>query len=547
MDVPARQIAHSTPAQPSPALLAVLLAVLTLAVYWSAGGFDFVFFDDNVYVYDNPRVREGLSLASVHWAAGAFHSANWHPATWLSHMLDVELFGLHAGRHHLVNILFHTANTLLLFFIWFRMTGAPWACFALAALFAVHPLHVESVAWIAERKDVLSTFFGLLTVGAYLSFLRQRNTAWYLAMAALYAISLMAKPMLVTLPFVLLLLDHWPLGRTGGPVRWSKRLAEKLPLMAMAAGASMVTVAAQAGAGAIRHLADLPLGERLANAALAYVRYIQKTFWPFDLAAYYPHAPVSAAAAGGALVFLAFGSLAALGLGRRHPYLLVGWLWFLGTLVPVIGLVQVGSQAMADRYTYVPLVGIFIMAVWGCRGWLAGRGPALHWSVGAAWAVAIGLLGVQATNQLSVWQNTETLSTRMLAVTENNHKGWHGLGLVRLRQGRHEEAVRCFRRALAVRSEDSRTLHDLALAQMGSGDVTAALESLDRALALAPGTARVLNTLGVALIQLGRQGAAVERFRQAVAADPDYALARSNLDQALKDLPEDPLLQGTGF
>jgi hypothetical protein len=363
------------------------LALATLAVFWQVLGHDFVNYDDPDYVYRNPNVQSGITLSSIKWAFTTGHAANWHPLTWLSHMLDWQLFGDNPGWHHLTNLFLHIANTLLLFAVLKRMTNALWRSAFVAAAFALHPLHVESVAWVAERKDVLSTLFWMLTIAAYLRYLERPGTGRYLLTLLIFALGLMAKPMLVTLPFVLLLLDYWPLGRfqfgqivksVGQQSRKSLNafshwklsrhlLLEKVPLFALSAISSIVTFLVQRTAGAVTSVETLPLKLRIANTFVSYLTYIQKMVWPSRLAMFYPY-PDKTDLIWQTVVFallLLIISLGVIWLMRRRRYLLTGWLWYLGTLVPVIGLVQVGDQALADRYTYVPLTGLFIIIAWG--------------------------------------------------------------------------------------------------------------------------------------------------------------------------------------
>ncbi|HSN92229.1 MAG TPA: glycosyltransferase family 39 protein, partial [Anaeromyxobacteraceae bacterium] len=353
---------------------ALALAAGTLLLYAPVAGFEFVHLDDNRYVIDNPRVRGGISWDGVLWAFTTLHASNWHPLTWLSHMLDVELFGVRAGPHHLVNALLHAVDAALLFLALSRMTGARGRSLLVAALFAVHPLHVESVAWVAERKDVLSTLFGLLALLAYARHAERPRAGTYLAVVLAFAASLLSKPMWVTFPFLLLVLDFWPLRRMAGsgpadggdalarPVLPLRRLLlEKLPLLALSAASSTVTVVAQGRGGSLAGL-ELPVPVRLANAAVSYVGYVRMTLWPADLAVFYPFREVGAWEAIGAAALLAAATALAIRRARAFPELAVGWLWFAGTLVPVVGVVQVGSQALADRYAYLPSAGLFLAA-----------------------------------------------------------------------------------------------------------------------------------------------------------------------------------------
>jgi len=380
--------------------ICVCLAVATVAVYWPVGGYDFTNFDDPGYVSENPHVLAGLTWEGVRWAFTNAQEANWHPLTWLSHMLDCQLFGPSAGRHHLVNVGLHALSILLLFLVLARMTGRRWPSAMVAALFALHPLHVESVAWISERKDVLSALFWMLTMGAYVLYAERPSVIRYLPVFVFLALGLMAKPMLVTLPFVLLLLDFWPLGRlkgaaatgkeaSGFPWRRAGRLVlEKAPLLVLAAAASGVAYLVQQKIGAMEFGARVPWTGRLANAVMAYVTYLVKAVWPGGLAVFYPydeHLP--AWEVGLASAALAAVTALVVWQGRRRPYLAVGWFWYVGTLVPVIGLVQVGGHAMADRYTYIPLIGIFVAAAWGAAD-LTAAWPGRKALLAAAYAEA---------------------------------------------------------------------------------------------------------------------------------------------------------------
>jgi protein O-mannosyl-transferase len=349
-------------------VLCLTLALATLAVYWQTSGHAFIAYDDDQYVYENSTVKAGLTTSGIAWAFTTVFYANWHPLTWLSHMLDCQLFGLDAGAHHIVNVAFHLTNTLLLFIALALITRQPWRSTLVAGIFALHPLHVESVAWIAERKDVLSTFFAMLTLLLYKRYTENTTARRFISMAVAFALGLMAKPMLVTLPSVLLLLDFWPLRRLKWPPAWPNLrplLWEKVPLFAMVAISSVLTFLAQQNYGAVVPLARMPFSARIANAAIAYVRYLGKAFWPDRLAVLYPIQRPQAENALGALAILAGATAVALLWVNRRPYLLVGWLWYLVMLVPVIGLVQAGVQSMADRYTYLPLVGFSVAIVWG--------------------------------------------------------------------------------------------------------------------------------------------------------------------------------------
>ena len=390
-----------------PGWIAIVLLAVTMMAYSAVGSFGFVNFDDPDYVYRNLQVAQGLTWSGVQWAFTTGHASNWHPLTWISHMLDVQVFGLHPGAHHVINLLLHLANTLLLFGVLQRSTGATGRSALVAALFAVHPLHVESVVWIAERKDVLSTLFFMLTLWAYVSYTHSPALRRYLAVFVLLALGLMAKPMLVTLPFVLLLLDLWPLKRVGVDA-WDRATAtrlvvEKIPLFALVAISSIVTFLVQREGGAVINLEGISLALRLSNALLSYIAYIGNMVWPSGLAILYPYPgsiPMWKSAA--ALALLLAASAAAIMAVRRRPYVTVGWFWYVGTLVPVIGIVQVGTQAMADRYTYIPLIGLFLLIAWGGYD-LPGRESSRRVPLAAVCVMMVATLGVATWNQSRYW------------------------------------------------------------------------------------------------------------------------------------------------
>jgi hypothetical protein len=406
--------------EPRRLYLCLFLAAATLLLYAPVAGHSFIDYDDADYVFDNPHVSTGLSAANLAWAFRTGHAANWHPVTWLSHIVDCQCFGLNPGPPHLVNALLHAANTALLFLALARMTGQSWRGALVAALFGWHPLHVESVAWIAERKDVLSTLFGFLAILAYHSYTRNRNGWRYFLVTLLFALGLMAKPMLVTLPGVLLLLDYWPLHRFESWDQFGRLLVEKISLFALAGGASVITFLAQRAGGAVVSVSSVPLAPRLENALLSCFRYLGKMLWPDGLMLPY----MFGLDFNPAIIFFAALALAALTLGAirwggRFPYLPVGWFWYLGTLLPVIGVVQVGLQSMADRYTYVPSIGVFVLMVWGVADALSGRGLARKV---AGWlaAAALGACLVLTTRQLPYWKNSETLFFHAILVQPYN-------------------------------------------------------------------------------------------------------------------------------
>jgi tetratricopeptide (TPR) repeat protein len=565
---------NPTRVYPLELLLGLALALLTLLAYGRTFSHPFVEYDDPDYVSRNDHVRAGLTPDGVRWAFTTFACGNWHPLTWLSLQLDCELYGgLEPGGFHLTNVLLHAANGVLLFLVLGRLTGAPWRSAVVAGLFALHPLHVESVAWVSERKDVLSTLFWVLTMAAYLHYVRRPGVGRYLLVVLALGLGLLAKPMLVTLPFVLLLLDYWPLRRWPPAVSFGHLLVEKLPLLALALASCVVTFLAQRRGEAVAPLEAFPLGARVGNALLAYVGYLGKMLWPTRLAVYYPHPGpgVSAARALGSGLFLALVTGLVLGPGRRRPYLAVGWLWYLGTLVPVIGLVQVGGQAMADRYTYVPLVGLFLLLVWGVTD------LALTWGLprrylAAAAAVVLSACAALTWAQVGYWQSTGHLWERAAAVTEKNVLAHVNLGAWYRERGRLSAARKEFEKAVAVDPgllephvnlgnvlsdlglweralAEYRKATDLApensVAHFGLGSVLhrlgrfeEALAAYRRAAALDPDNAGTRNNLGVVLQDLGRPNEALAEYRRAIALDPSYALAYNNLGIGLVERGE---------
>lgn len=427
-----------------PLLLSAALALLTLAAWLPALRNGFVNLDDGLYVTGNPQVQKGITRAGVAWALTANVANNWHPLTLLSHMLDCQLFGLDPAGHHAMSLLLHLADVLLLFAVLARMTGALWRSAAVAALFAVHPLHVESVAWAAERKDVLSALFWILAMGAWTSYARRPSLGRYLLVVLLMALGLAAKPMVVTLPFALLLLDVWPLERLG--LGWKRLMAEKLPLLALSVAASLATLRYQRTSLAPLEL--VPWSLRLANAAVSYAAYLGKLLLPRNLAVFYPiPLAIPAWQAAGSAALLAALTALAVWKVRQAPWLLVGWLWFLGTLVPVIGLVQVGRQAMADRYTYLPSIGLFLAIVWGISELLRERRAVLA----AASAVAIALLAAGTWMQVGYWKDSLVLYRHALAVTRDNYVAHVGLAKALAAEKDWAGAAEQYRAALALR------------------------------------------------------------------------------------------------
>ncbi|HET9317332.1 MAG TPA: hypothetical protein VFQ51_17205, partial [Vicinamibacteria bacterium] len=437
--------------------LAGALAVLAFLTFLPALGHDFLVYDDDQYVTANPGVRGGLSAAGVRWAFTTGHAANWHPLTWLSHMADVATWGLLPRGHHLTNVALHALNAAVLFLALLRLTSAPWRSALVAALFAVHPTRIEAVAWVAERKELLSALLGFLTLLSYAAWAQRRGRGQPWAALALFAAGLMAKPMLVTLPFVLVLLDVWPLRRVSIDERpWpalARAVAEKAPFLALAAASSAVTFLVQRAGGAVGTLENYPLGVRVANALVAYAGYLRRLFWPVGLAVFYPHPGRSLTAAAIAGAALLFGGLCAAAwiLRRRRPYLFVGWFWFAGMLVPVIGLVQVGFQALADRYAYVTFVGLFVALVWLAAAGVE-RAPSWLRPVAAAAGVAlVAACVLQTRGELAHWQDSETLFSRALEVTSGNYVACQNLAHHLNEKNRPAEALPLLEEALRLR------------------------------------------------------------------------------------------------
>jgi Flp pilus assembly protein TadD len=519
-----------------PRIVCVLLALITLSVYLPVRHYAFVDYDDPNYVTENPIVQAGLTWTGVKWAFTTLDASNWHPLTWLSHMLDCQLFGLNAGRHHLVNVLLHATNAVLLLLLLLRMTGAFWQSAFIAALFAWHPLHVESVAWVAERKDVLSTFFGLLTLMAYLRYAQKRGqgtghgesakavTISYSLALLFFALGLMAKPMLVTLPFVFLLLDYWPLQRVPDfelRISHGARLVlEKWPFFALAAASCVVTFVAQQRGEAVAPLEAYPLSSRIENAAVAYVKYLFNSVYPVNLAVIYPlPKEIPLVQVAGAIIVLATISWLIWRARRQRPYLLTGWLWFLGMLVPVVGLVQVGSQAMADRYTYLPLTGVFMVAILGMGDWAVRLRLKSTILILVAFFVLAGCLFATA-RQLRFWRDGETLFKRALAVTKDNPVAHYTLGNDLLQRGQVEEAMAQFQKALEIKPNYTEAHDNIGIAFLQKGQADQAVVHFQKALEIQPRNSGAQNNLAWVLAtapnaSLRNGGKAVELAQQA--------------------------------
>ncbi len=516
-------------------LIALLLAGAVLAVYWPVLGFDFVSYDDTLYVTRNPRVQRGLGAESLRWAWTTLYAANWQPLAWMSHMVDWRLYGPLAAGHHATSVLIHVANTLLLFVLLDRTTGSPWRSALVAALFAVHPLHAESVAWVSERKDVLSAFFWFLTLLAYLRYVRAPSVGRYAVVAIGLVLGLAAKPMVVTLPFTLLLLDYWPLGRFGAaaprPTAW-RPVREKLPLLALVAAASALTLVAQRRDGAMASLELYPLGVRIGNAVVSYVIYLGKTVWPRNLSILYPHpgATLSGWEIAACAVVLLVVTAIAVHERRRRPYLLVGWVWYVVTLTPAIGIIQAGEQGMADRFTYVPLVGIFVAFAWLLP---ARAGSGVPYLVPVLTAAALLALMVRTARQLPVWRDSVTLYTNALGVNERNPTAHANLGAELVKSGRVEEARVHFERCVELSPRCTTGHVNLAALLLNDGHVDEAIARFEEILRIRPDSTDAHQGLGDALARLGRVTEAEAQYQEVLRREPGRFTAHFNLAAVL--------------
>jgi Flp pilus assembly protein TadD len=517
--------------------LSIALVVLVVATYAPVRHHEFVTFDDNDFIVDNTHVTAGLTPGSVRWSFAHAYDAAGGPLTWISHMVDVELFGMAPGPHHLQSVLLHAMNTVLLLLVLSQMTGSVWRSAFVAALFGVHPMHVESVAWVSERKDVLAGTFWLLTMWAYVRYVRQPGALRYGMVALALTLGLLAKPMVATLPVILLVLDMWPLRRATfsrtDHVEWRRLVLEKIPLLTLAAAFLTWTLVAQRGIGAVATLQALPFPARLANASMSIVTYIQKLIWPSGLAVFYPFArdlPIWLPIACAGLVIGV--SLLAWHLAARRPHFLAGWLWYLVTLLPVIGLVQVGSHAMADRFTYLPAIGLFLIAAWESAE-LSTKAFRSRRVVLAAGLIVVLGYAVAARTQVGYWRTSETLWARALAVTSGNFRAHAGLAEVRSRQNRIDEAIAHYSEAVRLAPDEAEWHTNLGLLLVQKGEFARAAESFARAVGLRPQDAESYNNLGAMLARLGRTPEAIAAYRRALEIRPQYALARRNFGLSL--------------
>ncbi len=532
-------------------LICLFLVIVNFAVYLQVIDHSFVNYDDGLYVTGNYYVQEGLNLKSIAWAFSNTFAANWHPVTWLSHMLDVQLYGVNAGSHHLISLFIHIENTLLLFLVFRKMTGKMWQSSLVAALFAIHPLHVESVAWVSERKDVLSTFFWLLTMWCYARYAEYPGINRYLSVLIFFILGLMTKPMLVTLPFVFLLLDYWPLQRfklkhegdaiikSGNQLPVIKLIWEKVPFFILSIAASSIAVFAQHSKGTVASFDRFPLSVRIENSIVSYVNYIEKMIWPDNLAAFYPHpGNLSVWKIAGSCLLLILITFIAIRSIRRRPWFIVGWLWYIGTLIPVIGIVQVGLQSMADRYTYIPLIGLFIIIAWGVPE------LAIRWRLKKPIFVAITtaiLLAFMVISWLQVryWADNISLYDHALDVTSDNFLAHNGLGNELTTRGRLGDAVIHYLEALRIRPEYAEAHYNLGHVLSIQGKKEEAIEHFRKAIKIKPDYAEAHDYLGYELACQGSREDAIKHYRKAIKIKPDYAEAHNCLGYEL-------LYQGKG-
>ncbi|MCK9418060.1 MAG: tetratricopeptide repeat protein [Nitrospirae bacterium] len=564
-------------------MIYIFLTVATLMAFWQVIHCDFTNYDDPYYVTKNPHVQNGVTLEGIRWAFTTIHFANWHPLTWISHMTDVQLFGLNPGWHHGTNLLFHLANMLLLFFVLHRMTKSLWQSAFVSALFALHPLHVESVAWVAERKDVLSTFFWMLTMAAYVRYVERPRLRSYLLVVFAFVLGLMAKPMLVTLPFVLLLLDYWPLQRfqqnisvreiqtkankAGGsdkpkgksikqtavkeevkeekpansPYQWTlirPLLLEKIPLLGLAILSSIVTYIAQQKGGTVASIEEFPLTIRIANAFVSYITYIANMFWPNDLAVFYPY-PGSRPAwqIWASIALFTAVTLLVIRTAKKFQYLAVGWLWYAGTLVPVIGIIQVGLQSRADRYTYIPLIGLFIMAAWGIPQ-LLGTWRHRKEALFASSALILSSLFILTGTQVGYWHNSITLFDHTLKVTDHNLSAYNNRGNAYYNLGNYKQAIEDFDKAIEVDPKYAEAYINRGLAYADLGNRRQAIEDYNKAIEVDPRHAETYNNRANAFYGLGNQRQAIEDYGKAIEVNPQYGEAyynRGNVYYSLGD------------
>lgn len=568
----------------------IFLAVATFTIYSNVQNHEFLNYDDYKYIKENLKIKSGLSSESISWAFTTFYASNWFPITWLSHTLDYQLYGLNPKGHHLTNLYFHIANVLILFIVLLRMTGKLWRCAFVASIFALHPLNVESVAWVAERKNVLSTLFWFLTMWAYVRYAQTKNLKTYYLVILFFTLGLMSKPMLVTLPFVLLLLDYWPLGRLkleqGGSnnevsakskyhvkSEFLKLMLEKVPLFALTAGSCILTFFSQQGEGAVINVNSLSLSTRITNAMVSYVEYLKKMIWPNELAVFYPHPESTLATWKWVVCFVVLVTITTISIRfiKKAPYFAVGWFWYLGTLIPVIGIVQVGEQAMADRYAYVPLIGIFIIVAWGVPDFLE-KWPFKERVLSISTAILISVLMVITWTQVSLWKNSISVFKHAFRVANkksynsyliNYHLGnafldkrktgeaishykmaikhkpdfaaaYDNIGTILSSVGENEEAISHYRMALKFKPDSPTTHYNLGNALSSKRKWEEAISHYKTAIKHKPDFAEAHHNFGNALFQKGKVKEAIDRYRETLKLKPDFVPAQKNLEMALR-------------
>lgn len=528
-------------------LLCFALIVVTLAVYWQVGNHEFLNYDDGPYITENPHTSTGLTGSNVFWAFTSTHSSNWHPITWLSHMADAQMYGMNPRGHHLTNVIIHTVTAVLLLLLLFRLTGSLWQSSFVAAMFALHPLHVESVAWAAERKDILCAFFWFLTLLFYAEYVKKRKPTQYLLSLLSFVLGLMSKPMLVTLPIVMLLLDFWPFDRYplvgqkalrhrqfGLMFRLTPLVKEKIPFFACSLLSAAVTIYAQHEGGAMRSLIATPFRIRVENAISAYVKYITKTLWPQDLAVFYPYpSSVPLWQVICSLLVLVFISATTISVRRRHPSLVVGWFWFIVTLVPVIGLIQVGDQAMADRYSYIPLTGLFIMAAWGFPIFTKVLPQYLHGIVALTACLVITVSTVLTCQQLGYWQDNVSLFRHAAHVTPGNYLAHFNLGSIYTQKNDLDDAIKEYRKALETRPYDIKAHTNLGSVLAKKRAFDAAIREYQEVLMIDPNDIMAHINIGNALAEKGDFNAAIKVYNETIMIDPNNIGARLNLAAVL--------------
>jgi Flp pilus assembly protein TadD len=517
-------------------LICVLISAAIIVAYWPVQHYDLISLDDIDYITGNPYVKAGLTWQSFSWALKDVHTGYWHPLTWVSHMLDYQIFGSRVGGHHWTNVIFHIANSILLYMILKRVSGSAWKSAFVAALFAVHPLNVESVAWVSERKNVLCTFFWFAGMWSYAYYLERPTLYRYFLILMAFSLGLMSKPMIVTFPFTLLLLDYWPLGRITFWKTFPRLVFEKIPLFILAAIVGVVTFVSSFHGDVTISIDKLPLADRTANAVLSYAKYLGKMFWPENLAVFYPYSKEFASfPIIGAVLLLTVLSCLAVFLARKYRYALMGWLWYLGTLVPVIGLIQVGKQAMADRYAYIPMIGLFIIIAWGIpdllRGWQRRK---IIFAVSSV-AVISGLM-ICSLLQVRHWQNGVMLFEHALRVTDMNSRAHYNLGISLTGLGKYEEAVYHFKYAIRLEPEYAGPYSYMGVALAGQGKTDEAIVYYREALRIKENDETTHNNLGVALAGKGRFDEAILHFQEALRIRPDYVYANRNMGGALAGL-----------